>query len=131
MNEKPITVKTVDDGTVVQVMPDGSERLRADKTDWQRLNGMTEAQVEAAAQADGDNPPLSSEELAGFKPVPNPKAIRVHLHMTQEEFARRFRVPLGTLRDWEQGARQPDSAAKSYLRVIAHNPQAVIQALEN
>lgn len=51
--------------------------------------------------------------------------------MTQEQFAKRFEIPLGTLRDWEQGASLPDSAARSYLRVIAHNPQAVIEALEH
>lgn len=44
---------------------------------------------------------------------------------------RRFRLPPGTLRDWEQGVREPDSAAKSYLRVIAKNPQAVLGALES
>ena len=77
-----------------------------------------------------DNPPLTDEELARLQRVPNPKEIRQKLHMTQEQFAAQFQVPLGTLRDWEQGVRQPDSAARSYLRVIAKNPQAVIEALE-
>jgi putative transcriptional regulator len=49
--------------------------------------------------------------------------------MTQEQFAAEFRIPLGTLRDWEQGISVPDAAARSYLPVIAKNPQAVLEAL--
>lgn len=102
-----------------------------DKTDWERLNAMTEEEIEAAAIADSDNPPLTETELKKLRPVPNPKEIRKRLKMTQQQFAAQFELPLGTLRDWEQGAREPDSAAKSYLRVIAKNPQAVIQALNS
>jgi Predicted transcriptional regulator len=51
--------------------------------------------------------------------------------MTQEQFAIQFHVPLGTLRDWEQGAKYPDTAARSYLRVIEKAPQTVMQALES
>jgi putative transcriptional regulator len=43
--------------------------------------------------------------------------------------AKQFEIALGTLRDWEQGARRPDSTARSYLRVIAQNPEAVREAL--
>ena len=42
----------------------------------------------------------------------------------------KFQRPLGTIRDWEQGKKFPDSAAKALLRVIDANPEAVIQALE-
>jgi putative transcriptional regulator len=61
--------------------------------------------------------------------VPNPRRIRTQLHLTQEQFAEQFQIPLGTLRDWEQGLKYPDSAARAFLRVIEHNPQAVIDAL--
>lgn len=125
-----ITVERLPDGTVVQIMPDGSQRPLQDDTDWARLREMTEAEIEAGALADPDNPPLTDEELKTFRRVPNPKEIRQKLHLTQEQFAMRFHVPLGTLRDWEQGAKQPDSAARSYLRVIEKAPQTVMQALE-
>jgi hypothetical protein len=49
--------------------------------------------------------------------------------MTQEQFARQFQIALGTLRDWEQGVRRPDSTAKAYLRVIDAIPEIVQQAL--
>ncbi len=118
-------------GITAQVMEDGTLRPIADKTDWTRLNALTETEIEAAAGADLDNPLLTETELKTFRPVPNPKEIRKRLHMTQQQFAEQFELPLGTLRDWEQGTREPDSAAKSYLRVIAKNPQGVIQALNS
>jgi putative transcriptional regulator len=122
---------TVDrkNGATVQFMQDGSQRVLADKTDWVRLNALTDADIEAAAEADLENPLLTDAELKQFRPVPNPKEIRKRLNMTQQQFSQQFELPLGTLRDWEQGTREPDSAAKSYLRVIAKNPQEVIKAL--
>ena len=61
--------------------------------------------------------------------VPNPQEIREALGLTQRQFARQFEIALGTLRDWEQGVRLPDSAARAYLRVIQQNPAAVLKAL--
>ena len=124
---------TVDrkNGATVQFMQDGSQRVLADKTDWVRLNALTDADIEAAAEADLENPLLTDAELKQFLPVPNPKEIRKRLNMTQQQFSQQFELPLGTLRDWEQGTREPDSAAKSYLRVIAKNPQEVIKALHS
>ena len=52
------------------------------------------------------------------------------LGLTQEEFAARYRIPLGTLRDWEQGRSEPDQPARAYLTVIASDPEGVRQALE-
>ena len=53
------------------------------------------------------------------------------LRLTQEEFAERFRIPLGTPRDWEQGKSEPDQAARAYLTVIGRNPTAVDEALKS
>ena len=64
------------------------------------------------------------------KKPPRAKLIRRALGLTQEEFAARFQIPLGTLRDWEQGAAEPDQAARGYLRVIAGDPEAVRRALD-
>lgn len=125
-----IRARRLADGTLARVMPDGTTRPLASRTDWQRLAAMTEEEIEANARADPDNPPLTAAELARMRPVPNPKRIRDRLGMTQEQFAVRFQVPLGTLRDWEQGVREPDSAARTLLRVIDQNPEAVLQALD-
>ena len=58
------------------------------------------------------------------------KIIRRALGLTQEQFAACFHIPLGTLRDWEQGAAQPDQYACAYLTVIAREPDTVRKALE-
>jgi putative transcriptional regulator len=57
------------------------------------------------------------------------KRIRRRLKLTQNEFARRFGIPQGTLRDWEQGRRQPEGPARAFLLVIQHEPVAVERAL--
>src|SRR6516162_10881621 len=89
------------------------------------LRPMSEAEVMAAAFADPDAKPLTPDDFKRMKRIPRAKIIRRALGLTQEEFAARFRIPLGTLRDWEQGAAEPDSCARAYLTVIAHNPKAV------
>jgi len=53
----------------------------------------------------------------------------MRLTLTQEEFASRYGIPLGTLRDWEQGRTEPDATAKAYLKVIAAEPDAAAGAL--
>jgi putative transcriptional regulator len=88
---------------------------------------MTRAAVERAALADPDARPLTRADL---KRTPQAKIIRRALGMTQEEFAARYRIPLGTLRDWEQGRAIPDQPARAYLTVIARSPHEVQQALE-
>ena len=56
-------------------------------------------------------------------------AIRKKQKLTQEAFAHRFGLPLGTVRDWEQKRRLPDRAATILLTVIDKDPSAVTQAL--
>jgi putative transcriptional regulator len=55
--------------------------------------------------------------------------LRRALGLTQEEFALRYHIPLGTLRDWEQGRCAPDRTAKAYLHVIARDPEGVSRLL--
>lgn len=59
------------------------------------------------------------------------RAIRENLHMTRQEFSDNFGLSARTIEKWEQGARQPDDAARLYLTVIAHNPQIVIESLRD
>ncbi|MBV9052449.1 MAG: transcriptional regulator [Hyphomicrobiales bacterium] len=91
---------------------------------------MTEAQIHAAALCDPDAQPLTQERLARMKRTPQVRVIRRALGLSQETFSARFRIPLGTLRDWEQARKDPDAAARAYLVVIARNPKAVIEALQ-
>ena len=102
---------------------------KPDVAGWSRADAMSDAAVEAAAHADEAALPRTAKQLAKFKRGPNPRLIRAKLGLTQEAFADRFGLPLGTVRDWEQGKHVPDSAAKVLLRVIENDPAAVARAL--
>jgi len=62
------------------------------------------------------------------KPV-DVKAIRKRVKMSQAEFSRTYCISKRALQEWEQGGRQPDSAARAYLMVIAKVPMVVRRAL--
>ena len=62
--------------------------------------------------------------------LPRAKIIRRALGLSQEDFAARYHIPFGTLRDWEQGRAEPDQAARAYLTVIAREPDLVRRALK-
>lgn len=98
--------------------------------DWKRFDAMTDEQRHAAALADPDAQPLTPEDFKRMKRTPRAKIIRRALGLSQEEFALRYHIPIGTLRDWEQGRFEPDATAKAYLAVIAHEPEVVRRALE-
>jgi putative transcriptional regulator len=93
------------------------------------MRPMTEAEIEAAAKADPDARPMTPEELRSARRVPRVRSLRRALCLTQEEFVARYRIPLGTLRDWEQGRCEPDQPARAYLRVIAQDPKGVARML--
>jgi putative transcriptional regulator len=100
------------------------------KTDWRAFDAMSEEARHRAAVSDPDAPPATEAQLARARRVPTVRALRTRLNLTQEEFAARFHLPLGTVRDWEQGAHRPDKAAQVLLTVIARDPDAVARALE-
>jgi len=57
------------------------------------------------------------------------RIIRRALGLSQEDFAARYHIPIGTLRDWEQGRSEPDQPARAYLTVIAHDPEGAVAAM--
>jgi putative transcriptional regulator len=125
--QNTIAVKRLGDGTLVQVLPNGSKPIE-DKTDWARLRAMTDEEVTSAAMSDPDARPMTPEQLRTARRVPRTKTLRRALALTQEEFAARYHIPLGTLRDWEQGRSEPDQPARAYLTAIAHDPEGVKRA---
>jgi putative transcriptional regulator len=54
---------------------------------------------------------------------------RAGLGLSQSEFANRFRVPVGTLRDWEQARVTAPDFAVAYVKVIAQHPDMVAKAV--
>jgi putative transcriptional regulator len=100
------------------------------KTNWRAFDALSEADRHRATLADADAPPATTAQLARARRVPSVRALRAKLNLTQEEFAARFHLPLGTVRDWEQGAHRPDKAAQVLLTIIAKDPDGVARALE-
>jgi putative transcriptional regulator len=104
---------------------------RPPKTDWRAFDAMSEADRHRAALSDPDAQPATAAQLARARRVPTVRALRQKMNLTQEQFAARFHLPLGTVRDWEQGAHRPDKAAQVLLTVIARDPDAVARALKS
>jgi putative transcriptional regulator len=86
---------------------------------------LIESLTEARAHARGEK---SGVRIHTVK-VPDVRAIRRKLHMSQEEFAATYRIPLPTLKNWEQGRRSPDAPAAAYLQAIAKRPHEISAAL--
>jgi putative transcriptional regulator len=60
---------------------------------------------------------------------PDVPEIRQHLGLTQEKFALLLGVSTATLRNWEQGRRKPEGAARVLLCVAAKNPKVVLEVV--
>ncbi len=83
----------------------------------------------SADPGDPEDFDVSQEALERAQRARLIRLARSRLQLTQKEFASRFHVPLGTLRDWEQArARVPDFAV-AYVRVIDKHPDIVSQAV--
>jgi len=108
-----------------------SEAKVQGRTDWERLDRMSDEEVEAAALADPDAQPLSTRELARMFRPHQLAEMRNRMGMSQAQFAAAFHLNLRTLQDWEQGRRKPEKIARAYLRVIERRPDAVADALKN
>ena len=97
--------------------------------DKKHARDLTDDEVMAAALSDPDAQPLTDEQLAKMRRVPMAKRLRRKFGISREEFSRRFRIPLGTLGDWEHHRAEPDPAMLAYLQVIEREPEAVERAL--
>ena len=90
------------------------------------FDGLMQALMEVKAHREGHIVlPTTRVEIK----APDVRAIRKRLKLSQDRFARLFGFSLPTVRAWEQGTRYPDVSTRHYLRVIEHNPQAVVEAL--
>jgi putative transcriptional regulator len=62
---------------------------------------------------------------------PDVKALRERYGLSQEKFASLMGISVATLRNWEQGRRQPEGSARILLRVVARHPEAVLDVVSN
>lgn len=104
------------------------------KAKQKRAMNETEASImrgleEAVAFAKGDRSRAKVHVID--VPVPDVRAIRTKLDLSQDKFAVMFGVSAGTVRGWEQGRRRPDGPARVLLTVIDREPDAVKRALSD
>jgi putative transcriptional regulator len=100
-------------------------------TNWKALDALSDEEVERRALSDPDGKPLTEKDLKRLKRSPKVRIIRMAQGLSQEEFAQAYGIPVATLRDWEQGRREPDQSAKSFLAVIQEMPRQVRAVLAN
>jgi len=81
---------------------------------------------EAAAIVRGEKEPARVHLPPGAIDV---RAIRERLGVSRAAFAERFGLAVAAVRDWEQGLRRPDPAARVLLMVIARSPEVVAEAV--
>lgn len=86
------------------------------------LEGLSEVHEHVRGKSEG----LRTTSVA----VPDVKSVRKKLKMSQQLFAETYRIPVATLRNWEQGRRSPDPATAAYLTVIEKAPDTVKLALK-
>ncbi len=98
----------------------------APRIDHGKLAATTEEDIRRYQIEDGEDP---DAPLPPFRVVPNVRAIRATLRMTQEEFAHAIAVPVATVRNWEQGRTSMDPAVCALLRALQREPVAVLRAL--
>ena len=91
--------------------------------------GITKRTGDGMPKSDRSDTPMTDAEWASAPRVPRVTIIRRALKLSQEEFSEHFEIPVGTLRDWEQQRKEPDAAAKAYLKVITADPDGVRRAL--
>jgi len=121
------------------VRPNKDDLARARrKTDWRRLDKLSDKAIGRAVAGDADAAPDMSRRLrrGAFRRV-DPRsgkvdvvAIRARTGLSQRAFAERFGLDPRAVQDWEQGRRKPTRSVASYLRVIDKAPDVVAKALE-
>lgn len=95
--------------------------------DWDKINATTEEDIRRQQAEDGedlDAPPT------GYRLVTLAGRVRKALDLTQQAFADLIGVPVGTVRNWEQGRVKPDPAARALLLILWREPKAALRALK-
>jgi putative transcriptional regulator len=95
-------------------------------TDWQAIDAQSDGDIANNVAHHPDAPPMLT---GGETAAAIVRTVRKRVGLSQVDFAARFHVPVGTLRDWQQNRRQPDTSALAHLRVIAREPDMVARVL--
>jgi putative transcriptional regulator len=95
------------------------------KLDHAKIDATTEEDIRRHMIEDGEDP----DEEVVYEEVILPSAVRKRLGMTQEQFARILRVPVGTLRNWEQNRVALDPSTRALFKILTKEPEAALRAL--
>jgi len=97
------------------------------KVDHAKIEATTEKDIDRHMLEDEENPNASADNFIEELP---PAQIRECIGMTQVEFAHALRIPVATLRNWEQGRVRIDPAARALFRILSHDPKHALEALQ-
>jgi putative transcriptional regulator len=97
-------------------------QLRMSSQEKRRLDDLSDADVEAGALSDTDNPPQTTEQLRRMALAREVRLTREKLGLSQPEFAARFHIGVARLRDFEQARSEPDVIVRVFLRMIFEDP---------
>jgi putative transcriptional regulator len=116
-------------------------KAKAKRFHWTRVDQTTDADVRSQAERDRDTAPvltkkqILSDIKSGRARIVRPphdvnvRAIRKRFGLSQQGFAHAFGFTPSAIKQWEQGRRKPEGAARSLLRIIDREPDAVKRAL--
>ncbi len=124
-----IVARTLPDGTLVEVLPDGTTRPMLDPIDWGELEAMTEEEGLAAALSDPDAKPIVEGKIGNVRRGPPVGVVRLRLRLSREAFAERYHIPIELICAWEDQKIAPDDVAQAYLKAIAADPDGVARAV--
>jgi putative transcriptional regulator len=85
--------------------------------------------VQPAEPSDPEDFDVTDEAMERGQRARLIRSTRTNLGLSQSEFATTFRVPVGTLRDWEQARVTAPDFAVAYVKVIARHPDMVAKAV--
>jgi putative transcriptional regulator len=96
--------------------------FRFSETERRRFSKVTDAELEARALSDPDNPPLTQRQLNRMALAREVRLTREKTGLSQPQFAARFHIGLARLRDFEQARSEPDFIVRVFLRMILEDP---------
>ncbi len=103
-------------------------------TDWAAIDAMTDEDIARQIEENPDAAPDLSEprmrrvfRVLSKRLPPNyrVKLLRRSLRLSRAQFSQAYGIPLKTLQGWEQGLREPDQTAMTYLALIAEMPEKI------
>lgn len=97
---------------------------------WAAIDAMTDEDIARQVAGNPDAAPLRPDGALDHAVFgARVRRVRQRLGLSQPAFAERFRFPVASLREGEQGRRMPGAATRAYLTVIDREPDAVARAL--